>query len=355
MLWVRVRPLASSRCLGVGRIPALKRLARIEARHRLVRSVGENFVFDHHQVQEAHYGALPPSPTTEYHAVIAHVLETRERAIAKDPKDLDGALSVQLCDHLLKGAQGERALRYLEAALDYLEAGYLNDQAVTLAGRALEARDLVNGADRVSLLVRKAARLSVLGRRQEQCAALEAALPLAEDLGLPGLVARARMALGRYLDDLGRYDEARRIGKLALDAAKSAGDRKAEASARGNLGFGLLNKGSHEEARAHIESSLTIYREIGNLRGEALATQNLGNVLFAQGRYEEARVHRERALVISREIGFRQGEALATGNLGNVLFAQGRYKEARNHYERSLAIEREIGDRRMEATQHSTT
>ena len=44
--------------LGIARIPALQLLAGIEKRHRLVRSSGRMFVFDHHQVQEALYGGL---------------------------------------------------------------------------------------------------------------------------------------------------------------------------------------------------------------------------------------------------------------------------------------------------------
>jgi hypothetical protein len=39
--------------LGINRIPALKRLGRIERKQRLIRSAGLRFVFDHHQVQEA--------------------------------------------------------------------------------------------------------------------------------------------------------------------------------------------------------------------------------------------------------------------------------------------------------------
>ncbi|MBW2282550.1 MAG: protein kinase, partial [Deltaproteobacteria bacterium] len=44
--------------LGLGRIPALQKLARIEKTHRLIRSVGPRYLFDHHQVQEALYAGL---------------------------------------------------------------------------------------------------------------------------------------------------------------------------------------------------------------------------------------------------------------------------------------------------------
>jgi hypothetical protein len=163
--------------LGLARIPLLRTLGQIERQHRLVRSSGRSYCFDHHQVQEALYGSLHEQMREEYHAALATALEARTKAGDADPETLDGALCVDLCEHFLSGARGERALRYLEAAHAYLTKGYLNDSAVRLAERALAVPGLLAGAERARVLVRLCGVLDPLGRpaRQEE-AAREASL-----------------------------------------------------------------------------------------------------------------------------------------------------------------------------------
>ena len=72
-------------------------------------------------MQEALYDGLSELLRREYHGALAEALEEREKVADKDPKELDGALSVELCEHYLKGARGESGVRYLDAALDHLE------------------------------------------------------------------------------------------------------------------------------------------------------------------------------------------------------------------------------------------
>jgi tetratricopeptide (TPR) repeat protein len=331
--------------LGVEPIPLLQRLGRIEKAHRLVRSVGHVFTFDHHQVQEVLYAGLSPPLREAYHASIAETIEQRSGAASKEPKDLDGGLCVDLAEHFLKGAPGERALRYLDAALDHLEKGYLHDAAVRLADRALAVPGLVAERARCELLLRKAGRLESLGRRDAQRAALEEANVLADADGDAALRARALRSLGGLHYLLSRHDEARAVLGEALAMARAAGDRKEEAVATGNLGNVFYNLGRLGEAQEHHERRLALAREIGDRQGEATATGNLGNVFRLLGRLGEAREHYERHLALAREIGHRQGEAIATGNLGNVFYNLGRLGEAREHYERRLALSREIGDR----------
>jgi serine/threonine protein kinase/tetratricopeptide (TPR) repeat protein len=342
-------PLIVAAALGVGQIPAMQRLARIERRHRLVRSAGRRFVFDHHQVQEALYGGMPELLREPYHAAIAEAIEARSGARAKEPKDVDGAVCVDLAEHLFQGAQGERAVRYLDAALDHLEKGYLNDAAVRLADRALAVPGLVAGRTRCELLLRKADRFEILGRRDEQRAAIEKANALADADGDRALRARALCALGDLHVKLSRHDEAQAVLGEVLATARAAGDRKAEAAATGVLGTVFILLGRLGEAQEHLDRLLALSKEIGDRQGEAKATANQGTVLFSLGRLGEAREHFERHLALARAIGDRRGEAVATGNLGSAFVGLGRLGEAREHFERFLALSRAIGDRQCEA------
>jgi tetratricopeptide (TPR) repeat protein len=326
---------------GVRKIPALRLLGHLEKSHRVVRATGRTFVFDHHQVQEALYSGISEQLREEYHAAIGEVLLSRH-------PEPDGPTAVELCEHFLDGARGEKAVGHLDAALDHLEAGYLNDQAVALADRALSVEGLLTGSPRAEVLLKKGTRLELLGRRELEEATLEEAVALAEEEGDPGLRSSALLAVGHCHTLQSRYEEARAELRISRELAREIGDREGEVRATGNLGNVFWSLGRFEEAREHYEQALAIARQIGDRRSEARATGNLGGVFWNLGLYEGAREHYERSLAIAREIGDRRGEAGTTGSLGGVLNSLGRYEEGREHHERYLAIAREIGDRRGE-------
>ncbi len=343
-------PVLAGEVAGLARIPSLQRLAAVEKSHRLVHSAGRRFVFDHHQVAEVLYAALPEMLREEYHGSIAVAIEHRNSATERDPKELDGAVCVELAEHFLKGGQGPRALHYLDAALTHLEKGYLNDAAVRLADRALAVPGLLAGSERGKTLLRLAERLDILGWRDEERGALDEALALADRDGDASLGARARSSLGWHLSTVSRNDEAMARLREAEHLARVAGDRRTEAGATGNLGNVLHALCRYAEAREHHERFLAFAREVGDRRSEAIATGNLGGVFLALGHFAEAREHYERFLALAREVGYRRGEAKATGSLGSALRALGRFAAAREQCERHLVLAREIGDRREEAS-----
>ncbi len=341
--------------LDFGRIPTLKRFGRIERTHRLVRSSGRTYSFDHHQVQEALYGSLHEQMREEYHGALAVALEARSRATEGDAESLDGDLCVDLCRHFLEGARGEMTLRYLPAALTHLESGYLHAPTVDLAERALAVPGLLPDIERAKLLLRLGTvngPLDRMGRRVRQEEVAREAERLAEEVGDDALRSQAAIALGWALWRSSRHEEAEAAFRSAIEIANAAGEQRTEAHATGNLGVVLYSQGRLEKAREHYERNLALSREIGDRQGEARATGNLGVVFKVQGRLEKAREHYERHLALSRELGNRLGEATATGNLGNVFKAEGRLAEAREHHERHLALSREIGYRQGEA--HAT-
>ena len=342
-------PSLVAAALGVPVLPALKRFGQIERRHRLVRSAGRHMVFDHHQVQEALYGGLMEQVREHYHAAIAGAIEAQSGAASKEPKDVEGAVCVELAEHFLKGAQGPKALRYLDRALTHLEVNYVNEPAIALADRALTAPALIAGRARVELLLRKGARLELLSRYDAERRDLDDALALVDEQGDVGLRSKVRLRLGINLQHISAYAEAEAAMRAALELGRAAGDRHAEAAAAGDLGSVLTSVGRYAEARDHFERSLELARAIGDRRIEDNATLNLGLVFYALGRLAEARDQDERCLAHAREIGDLRFEAMATVNLSTVLNAVGRNIEARRHSERILTIAREIGDRRMEA------
>jgi serine/threonine protein kinase/tetratricopeptide (TPR) repeat protein len=372
--------------LRVEPIPLLQRLGRIEKGHRLVRSVGHLFAFDHHKVQEVLYAGLSPPLREAYHAAIAEAIEARRGLAAGDAPLADGALCVELADHFLRGARGERALRYLEAALVHLESRWLHDAAQQLCERALASPGLVGGPARAELLMRRAARLSELGRTAEVAAPLEEARAQADGTGSAALRMRVRHAQAQHLvvvsafadaeaavrdafeiarasgesdsalratfaqilRDQGRLDEARRELESLLERAARDGDAETERRASSELGTTFLWESRFADAGRVFTRLLEAERRGGDRRGIAAVTGQLGVVCMAEGRMEDALERFSDALQVMREVGFRRGEVTWTGNLGNALNDLGRHAEALPLYERALALARDIGSRVLE-------
>jgi serine/threonine protein kinase/tetratricopeptide (TPR) repeat protein len=331
--------------LQIPRIPLLQTLGAIEKSHRLVRSSGRRFVFDHHQVMEVLYAGLSEPLREEYHASIATALETRSGAASRKPADLDGALCAAVADHLLKGGRGPRAVRYLDRARAHLEGAYVNGAAVDLIDRALAVPGLFAGAERAEILLRKIARLDLMARRGEQRAAIDEAMALADAAGDGSRSARVHRALGLFFMQVSRPADAEPVMRRAMELAREAGDEPTELAAALDLGKAAGYQERTAEARERLAQGVAQCRRLGLRREEAAAMTSLGNAFHNLGLFAEAVDHHTRALAIFREVGDRRGESVALGHLGNAAYALGRNEEAIEYQERRLALSREIGDR----------
>jgi serine/threonine protein kinase/Tfp pilus assembly protein PilF len=331
-------------------IEVLQDLGQIEKEHRLVRSVGREFEFDHHQVAEHLSAGIAVPLREEYHARIAESLERRAGTADADPTTLDGALCVRLCEHFLSAGRGERALRYLDAGLTHLEKGYVNEHAVRLADRALAVPGLLTAERRFDVLLRKAGRLALLCRRDAERAALDEVLALADASGDASRRARAWTSLGGHLIAVARLADAEAALRDAIGIARAARDLKGEAAATGNLGVALFRLYRYADAQAQFEHSLDLAQQTSDPEQEASASGNLGAVFASCRRFAEAQAQFERSLALAREIGDRRLEASTTGNLALVFHSLGRLTEARAQVERALELHRGIGDRLGEAT-----
>jgi len=351
-------PILVGEALGMRRIATLKRLAHMEEKHRLVRSAGDKFVFDHHQVQEHLYGTLPPPLAKEYHAALGETLEEISEAEDMEPdelrEELEGEVLASLCEHLFKGGRGKSGIRYLDYALDHYEQGYANQAAVALMDRALGAKRLLKGEKRIPLLQRKGRRLDYLGLREDERAALEEALAIADEGEDRKLQAEVRRDLGWHLARTSQYEEARKYLEEAMELAREAGDKLVESMAYSNMGVVCQHQGRYDEARDYWEKQLELQREVGFRLGESRATGNLAIVWALQGRMDKAYEYTRRKLELSRDLNDRRGEAIAHTNLGNVYLHVGRYDEAQEHSREAVGIARKIGDRWTEAAASAT-
>ncbi len=335
-------PDVAGDALGVERLPLLKRLGRLERRHRVVRHLGYRYRFDHHLIRETLYEDMAPGLLEEYHRLVGEALRRR----AAPPEVVAG--------HFFRSNRPDEGIRDLLPGLHRLRDAFQNDAGVELSEQGLQA--LPAGADpqvetlRFEVLLLQAAFLDRLGRRDRQEQALEEARRVADRLGGPERAIRIFDRLSGMFANTGRFEEARRAAESALAAARGANDRRGEAKASMSLGMVAWNLGRPEEALALYERSLVLARELADRAEEADVLNNLGAVAQSSGDYEHARRLHEEALEIQRGLGNRYGEARSLSNLGIVAYHLGRYEEARRYHERALDIRRQVGDRHGESS-----
>jgi tetratricopeptide (TPR) repeat protein len=335
--------------LGLARIPALRAFGQLERQHRLVRSSGRRYVFDHHQVQEALYTSLNDQLREEYHAAIAATLEARAGALGREPSSLDGALCVELCEQYLLGGRGREARRYLRAAVEHVRAGHLPVRAVALAQRALDVPDLLVGGERAETLLQLEQALETLGRRDAHRAAVEEAVTLADARGEPRLRARAHWRLGHFLEREFATDAALAELERAREIALEAGDTEVEKGALSCSGLVLLHAGRYPEAERRFRELIDFFRAAGKRDEEGSAWTNLGNVMERLGRSDEAKRCYERHLQICHEDGHRAREMVAALNVGVCFAQEHRLDDALKLFELSLERARACGARSIEA------
>jgi len=345
----RFDPELVADALGMRRLAVLQRLARIERRHRLVRSDGDAFRFDHPQVHEELRAALPDALRRASHGALADAFERRLAGKGIAPADARGEAAAFLCEHRFEEGRPDRMLPVLDAAAAHLEAGDRLDRALPLVEAVLDAEGLVDGVQRVELLLRRVTWLEIVARTAEAPDSLEDAAGLADARGDERLRARVRIAQGRHWMRLARADDAVRVLQEAIELARAGGARAEEGTATGTLANVRMRHGDAEGARAGFLGHLALAREIGDRMGEARALGGLGNLAHGLGDLEQALQHDREALALWRELGQRRFESIALGNLGTILLGLGRFDEAREHFEQHRALAKRTGDREGEA------
>ncbi len=335
--------------VGAPLLPTLRAFAAIEQKHRLVRASGRRLVFDHHQVQEALYGALYEQLREAYHAALGSALERRSGAAQTAPESLDGALAVELCSHLQSGAEGARALRYLARAQAHLARGHLHARAVALGDCALAQPGLLEGAERARVLLRQATSRYEQGRAPEQGAAAREALTIAERGDDERLLFEALRAHGLATSRAGRNDEAVTFLLRALDVARRLGDRVAEAGTAINLGATYRVQGRFAEAHAELRRGIELCHAIGHAEFEGNGYLNLGGLHHGEGNCAAARDCFARAQQLFRAAGVRRGEAICLLNLCIVAGTDGRREGRIENLESARETFRALGDRMGEA------
>jgi tetratricopeptide (TPR) repeat protein len=175
------------------------------------------------------------------------------------------------------------------------------------------------------------------------------AAQIALEVDRPNRQAEAEFYLGRALQQLGEYPEARQQILSALVISRKVGNRDGESVCLSGLADIDQRTGSYDDARAQYRQALAINREIGDRAIESTCLYGLAVIDQRTGNYDDARAQYRQALAINREIGRQVGESACLCGLAAVDQHTGNYAAAREQYRQALAIDREIGNRAGES------
>ncbi len=356
--------------LEVGRAEVLTALDET-LRRRLLAETEDGYRFSHEQIHRVVYDQLDEERRARLHRVAGEYLEREHPERVED-----------LAHHFSVAGVSAKATRYLHTAGRRAVDVFAYETAARLLAQAVEhAEDAgLDADDRFELLADHERVLDLLGRREEQEAALDAL-----EAYIPESGARASYTLRRrawLAAHTSQFDAAEAAARASLEVApeeqrvealialgmtlswagrpldavphleqavEAAGDLAGQARAHWSLGIALSETLRRKLAERHIQTALELYERLGDRRGRAEAL----NVLAAN-EVEEGDAHRteellHRAAAECREIGYRYGEAVNLANLGVLYRNSGRVPEALRMYEEASVTFRAVGERRAAA------
>jgi tRNA A-37 threonylcarbamoyl transferase component Bud32/tetratricopeptide (TPR) repeat protein len=320
-----------------------ERLEVLERVHLFVRRLQEQefpdssltlrYAFVHALYQNALYAALAPTRRTSLSAAVAGALETFYG-------DRSGEIASTLAFLYEAARDFARAADFFLRASQNSARVYANQEAVSLARRALANAEKLQGKDRASRVLSTAFELArfhqTLSQFDEAIADFAMAEKAAVELGNKEGQIDSVCGTAMSLFNLKRMPEMRQHANRALEIARAAGSSVGIASAETVLACDRLCTGDLAAAEEHFRSALPVLREKGAQLGVVDAFSYYGALHTWRLDYAEAEHMTGWALEKAREIGasfhivenlFFRGMAL--GNQGRLSDALGALEEAR--------------------------
>ena len=300
----------------------------------LDREAEQAYLFKHVVTQEVAYESLPFAVRASLHGRIGRFLET-------DAGDgIDRILDL-LAHHFWHSDDEERKRTYLARAADAARAAYANEAAIEYQERLIP---LLAGRERAEALVKLGKTLEFVGKWTQAKTVDAEALALATEIGDPVLQGWSETALAEVARRQGRFDDA--VDRLSRAEAlfKAAGANDGAGQVLQQAGTVAAQRGDYETARQRYRESIAIREELGDKKSLGSVYSNLAIVDEYGGDYAAARANNEQALALRTEAGDRWGIGVSQNNLGMIALHEAELDEARRRLEEALRLQREVGD-----------
>jgi class 3 adenylate cyclase/tetratricopeptide (TPR) repeat protein len=182
------------------------------------------------------------------------------------------------------------------------------------------------------------------GRYEEGLRAAERGGELARKSGNQGALARAEVARGSELLEIGRRPEGLAVLEAAIPLVEAVGDNYNLHRALNNVGAAYQRQGQFIQARRFHEQNLTLQERIQDPWGIVFASAGCGGICRNIGDWSEARVHFERGQALTRSLGFSLDREFFLRAYAEFHLDEGRLNDARSLAEEVLALAEPRGD-----------
>lgn len=336
--------------------------------HLLKPTVAGTGMFVHDLVMHCIYESIAPAQRRYLHRRLATLYRDRSTVLwarhleraedAEAPTAYLHAIREQLAAHGYESAieLADQCRRIAYADVDLHAVELLAAEAAARTMRNQDARAAYERArdaartprERVEAMLGLAGILNVLDQTDEEDELLDAALPLALEVGDAALLARLHYLKGNIRFPRGEVAAGRQLHEQALRYARSGRAHDLEARSLSGLGDSLYAQGRMGQAHAVFSDCLAICREHDLTSIEASNLFMRGTVRIYLGRTDEALADALDAAALGRRVGNRRAEIVSRLTATWVLLSMGRLAEARTEVEEGLRIARSMGAVRFE-------
>lgn len=133
------------------------------------------------------------------------------------------------------------------------------------------------------------------------------------------------------------------LGK-ALESFRASGDAPNQGQCLLNLGRTLELMGEYPQARESYEAALKVFQSLGDRSNQSRTKALLGNLAWATGDYAEATRLLDEALFGFREIGDLPNQAWLHDLMGNLQLAMREDQQAERYYRTAFSLVAEKGE-----------
>jgi len=331
-----------------GSVPSDELTARLDhtGRRRLTEQEAVDpepgYAFQHAVTRDVAYDTLLFEQRRELHHGVAGWLESAYAELLAPHYPL-------LAFHWHFAGELEKELEYVNLSAKQATEQFANEEALQFHSRAVELIEALDAdptsARRLDALQSRAGILAILGLVDEERADLETLRTLCTEKD-DRCLAEVDLLWAGFHRRGGRFREGIKEADRALERLHALEDEAGEARALTCVGRCLEGLGQFAEARGPIEEAVAIYRGtdgLDSLAGEAVRA--LGIIHARLGQFPQAMERFGEAHELFRCVGDRKGEAEVFANLGAVSYYFGEYETSIRNSRRAEVMFRELGNR----------
>ncbi len=152
------------------------------------------------------------------------------------------------------------------------------------------------------------------------------------------------LALTRYMERRGNWQDWQRTLEVAIDVAKTVQDQPGEIRMLGLLGRILIRQNKTNDVIKNYRKVIRLTRETGDKVEEARACSNLGYTLIEKEQFWRAETLCCHALDLFGSVGHQHGLAHTNNHLGVLYIKLNEWEKGKNHLEAACDIWKQIDD-----------